>query len=253
MYDFESPHFMVEPAQFHIHSIGSELALRFADSQQRFSPSRRCFMSEARNPLLSLTAGDLMSRDVQTVRADMPLREAAEELARRELHGAPVVDEAGRCVGIISVSDLARWAAGRHEPRVQVPRTCSFQKKCREPGGRETVLCRLAEGVCPMQRLREMPDGTTGLQCIEPHCVPIDWQVVEMESLPGDAVRDFMTTTVVTVDPAAELRALARLMLDRQVHRLIVLDSEQHPVGVVAVDDLLQVLAHPELTTTGDL
>ena len=207
-------------------------------------------MSEAENQLL---AGDLMSRDVETVRVDLPLQEAAERLIRSEVHGAPVVDDAGRCVGVLSVTDLARWASGWGELKAQLPRTCAFQEKVREPGGRETVSCRLAEGVCPLQRLRELPDGRLALGCTEPHSVPVDWQVVELESLPGNLVRDYMTTTVVTADPATSIPELARLMLEHQVHRLIVLDAHRHPVGVVTVNDLLQVLAHPEVVALGDL
>ncbi len=206
-------------------------------------------MSAAENQLL--TAGDLMSRGVEAVSADLPVREAAQWLARREVHGAPVVDAEGRCVGVLSVTDVARWAAGRGEPRSQLPRTCAFQEKCREPGGRETVLCRLAEGVCPFQRLRELADGRLAVACAEPHCVPVDWQVVELESLPGDSVRDVMTTAVVTVDPATPVHELARLMLERQVHRLVVLDGQRRPIGVVTVSDLMQVLAHPEIMAPG--
>ena len=198
-----------------------------------------------------LTADDLMSRDVATIGVHVPLREAAAQLARHEVRGAPVVDEAGRCVGVLSVTDLARWASDGGEPRVRQPRTCAFQEKYREPGGRETVLCQLAEGACPFQRARETSDGRLRLCCTEPNCVPVDWQVVELDSLPGDAVRDFMTTAVVTVEPTAPVHELSRLMLEHQVHRLIVVDDRQRPVGVVSVDDLLQVLAHPELTTPG--
>lgn len=207
-------------------------------------------MNETENP--SLTAGDLMSRDVEALSVNLSLREAAMQLARREVHGAPVVDEAGRCVGVLSVTDIARWVAGCGTSRVQLPRTCAFQDKHRQPGGRETTLCRLGEGVCPFQRLREMPDGKLALACIEPQSVPVDWQMVELESLPGDSVRDFMTTTVVTAEPATTVPELARLMLDHQVHSLVVLNTERHPIGVLTVSDLLQVLAHPELTTAGE-
>jgi CBS domain-containing protein len=199
-----------------------------------------------------LTAGDVMSRDVETISADLSLREAAVRLARSEIHGAPVVDETGQCVGVLSVADIIRWVADPGPARASLPRTCAFQEKMREPRGRETVLCRLAEGVCPFQQLRETPDGKLALACTEPHGVPVDWQVVEMESLPGDSVRDFMTTTVVTTEPATPIPELARLMLDHRVQRLIVLDAERHPVGVVTVDDLLQVIAHPQITTAGE-
>jgi CBS-domain-containing membrane protein len=197
---------------------------------------------------LSLTAGDLMTRDVRTVRADTSLADAARQLARWGVRGAPVVNDTGRCVGVLSVSDLARWVAGQSEAGTALPRACAFQEKYREPGGRETVLCLLAEGVCPLQRVREMPDGKLAVVCTEPHCVPTDWQVVELDSAPG-TVRDVMTTEVVSVGPDAPVTELAQVMLDRGVHRLLVLDTLGRPVGVVAVDDLLQVLAHPEITT----
>jgi CBS domain-containing protein len=193
-----------------------------------------------------------MSRDVRTVAPDTPLRDAARQLARWGVRGVPVVDDAGRCVGVLSVSDLARWASGHGEPKAPLPRTCSFQKESREPGGRETTLCLLPEGACPLQRLREVAGGKPGVVCIEPHSVPTDWQVVEVESLPGDAVRDFMTTAPVAVGAGTPVPELARLMLEHGVHRLVVLDPQGRPAGVVSADDLLQVLAHPELTPASD-
>jgi len=88
------------------------------------------------------------------------------------------------------------------------------------------------------------------LGCVEPHSVPSDWQVVALESAPGTTVRDIMTTVVITAEPTTPLPELARLMLSHRVHRLVVLE-DRRPVGVVAVDDLLQVLAHPELAPAG--
>jgi CBS-domain-containing membrane protein len=188
-----------------------------------------------------LTARDLMCRDVKTIAAETPLREAVQQLARWEIHGAPVVDDAGRCVGMLSVSDLARWYAIRH-PQVPLPRTCSFQAKQREPGGKETILCRLPEGVCPLQHLREMADGKLALVCTEPHCVPTDWQMVEVESLSGEAVRDLMTTVVITAKPETPIRELAQSMSEHHVSRLVVIDPGGCPVGVVTVNDLLPLL-----------
>ncbi len=197
--------------------------------------------------VLDLTAQDVMSRDVKTIDVGTPIRTAAVGLAGYDVRGVPVVDSSGRCVGAFSVSDVARWVGGRVADRVPGPRTCAFQHADREPGGREAVLCLLAEGVCPFQRVRES-DGKA--VCSEPHCVPTDWQMVDVEPGPT-TVGDVMTTRVVSAGPDASVSDLARIMLDRGVHRLFVLDREERPVGVVAVDDLLQVLAHPELDRPG--
>jgi CBS-domain-containing membrane protein len=58
---------------------------------------------------LDLTAADLMSRDVVAISPAMSLRGAAHRLAEAGVSGAPVVDAQGRCVGVLSTTDLVRW------------------------------------------------------------------------------------------------------------------------------------------------
>jgi CBS-domain-containing membrane protein len=56
--------------------------------------------------LKSLTVRDVMARDVVSVSANQSLAEAAAVLRGRKVAWAPVVDEAGRCVGVLSATDL---------------------------------------------------------------------------------------------------------------------------------------------------
>ncbi len=53
-----------------------------------------------------LLARDIMTRDVVAVPPDMPLDEVGALLVDFRIHGAPVVDDDGRLVGMISVVDL---------------------------------------------------------------------------------------------------------------------------------------------------
>ena len=53
-----------------------------------------------------LTAGDVMRSDVITVPYSTPLSEVERVLSDNRISGAPVTDEAGHIVGIISVKDL---------------------------------------------------------------------------------------------------------------------------------------------------
>jgi CBS-domain-containing membrane protein len=55
---------------------------------------------------------DLATPTVHSVRNDQSLAQAAGILARHHLHYAPVVDAAGRCIGMISSFDLVRFIAG---------------------------------------------------------------------------------------------------------------------------------------------
>lgn len=67
-------------------------------------------MPEINRTVLDLTAEDLMSRTVITLTQDMPLPDAARVLAQAHIGGAPVVDDAGRCIGVFSTTDIARLA-----------------------------------------------------------------------------------------------------------------------------------------------
>jgi CBS-domain-containing membrane protein len=67
-------------------------------------------MQAATKPFLTLTAADLMSAPVMTIPQETSLREAARLLSRSSISGAPVVDQGGRCVGVLSSSDFVTWA-----------------------------------------------------------------------------------------------------------------------------------------------
>jgi CBS domain-containing protein len=76
-------------------------------------PSRRLVLGAE-------TALDLMAPDAPTLSAAMTLREAARILSEHGLGAAPVLDEAGRPVGVLSRADIVRHGAQKEE-EVPVP------------------------------------------------------------------------------------------------------------------------------------
>lgn len=60
-----------------------------------------------------MRVSELMSTDLATVAEDTPLKEAARIMTGRGVSGLPVVDDAGRLVGIISESDFVEKAGGQ--------------------------------------------------------------------------------------------------------------------------------------------
>jgi CBS domain-containing protein len=71
-------------------------------------------MTISSKPLLSLQAGDVMSRNVILIPREMSLQGAARLLARAGVSGAPVVDARGICIGVISTTDFMHWVQGEH-------------------------------------------------------------------------------------------------------------------------------------------
>ena len=59
-------------------------------------------------------------------------------------------------------------------------------------------------------------------------------------------VRHLMSQPAVTVHLATTVRRAARLMLDEHIHRVVVVDADGAPVGVLSTSDLLRVLLPDE-------
>jgi CBS-domain-containing membrane protein len=66
-------------------------------------------MATRTRQLFEMTAEELMTRDMVTIPRKMSLRTAAHLLNEARISGAPVVDEEGRCVGVLTTSDLSKW------------------------------------------------------------------------------------------------------------------------------------------------
>jgi len=144
--------------------------------------------------LFELTAEDLMSRDVVCLPSATSLRTAARLLVEAGVSGAPVVDEQGRCLGVLSKTDLARF---------------------------------VAQG--------EAPDHEDEMFA--------DWQLADVERLPGDEVGRYLTRVAVTASLTTPIAELAALMADARVHRVLITDPRGKILGIVSSLDVLRAVA----------
>jgi len=147
-------------------------------------------------PILDLTATDPMTRDLVNMPEEMSMKQAARLLLQNRISGAPVVDKAGQCVGVISATDFVALT-------------------------------------------KDGDQGHPSVGCTE-------WEVVEVETLPEDEIRKYMTADPVTVSPNTGIGSLARQMVDAHIHRVIVVDARNKPIGIVTSTDLVAALAQAD-------
>ncbi len=203
-------------------------------------------MIATRTNLLTLTAKELMTKEVVHLNQEMSVKEAALVLVKNGISGAPVVDRQGRCMGVFSTTDLLRSYSERIGPRT-IPSeqaiTCPFVRTVRDSDGCETSMCALPLGACAIQRSGKDAAGRAHVVCSAPHSVPVEWGVVEVEKLPDDPVQRFMTSDPVMVHCEVDIRSVARMMVDAHIHRVIVTDNNRHPIGVISSSDILSAVA----------
>ena len=155
------------------------------------------------NSFLSLSAVDIMSRDVVMIPRAMSLQGAARSLARAKVSGAPVVDDYGCCIGVISTTDFMHSVEHDHDSN-----------------NKTRVSSK------PLMQSWQIPENS-----IQPCCV-----------------EDCMTKDPMLVPPSTRIGELARMMMDAHIHRLIVVDAAQRPIGIVSSIDILAALARVDQT-----
>ncbi len=74
-----------------------------------------------------------------------------------------------------------------------------------------------------------------------PYCA--SWQMLDIDGLPDDCVANYMTPDPVVTSKAAAIADLARMMVDAHIHRVIVVDASQRPIGIVSSTDILAAVA----------
>ena len=151
-----------------------------------------------------LCANDVMAEKVFSVSPELSLLELERDLAAQRITGAPVIDH-GRVVGIVSRADV--------DARV-------FREQTR------TAATMVFYQQTDLEATPEPTDPTASA----------------LESLRSLQVRDVMTRELVCVAPQDRLPAVARLMRDRRIHRVLVLDGERL-VGIVSSFDIVRAVA----------
>jgi CBS domain-containing protein len=148
-------------------------------------------MLATRESLLTTIAADLMSREMVLIPKQMSMRGAARLLSQAKISGAPVIDDDGHCIGVISTTDFVRYTE--------------------KNGHYKTASCPTVNS----------------------------WQIVEPGASVEECVADQMTKDPVTAKPFTSICDLARRMMDAHIHRVIVVDEENRPIGVVSSTDIL--------------
>jgi CBS domain-containing protein len=158
------------------------------------------------------TAAALMTPDPLSIRADATVREAVTFLTDKGFSAAPVIDKAGRPVGVLSRADIIVY-------------------------DREKV-----EYVEPVPEYYEKGDlvAPTGER------LGNGFQVEKADSV---QVRDIMTPIVFSVSPETPARNVVENMLALKVHRLFVVAKDGTLIGVISALDVLKHL-HPEPALT---
>jgi CBS domain-containing protein len=155
--------------------------------------------------LWAKTAADLMTANPVSISADAPIKEAAALFTDKGFSAAPVIDEAGRPLGVVSQADIV--VHDREKVEYLSDREPSYDRNLPTTRAGETL--------------------SRGFQ---------------IENVDRTCVRDIMTPAVFSVAAHAPAAKVIDEMLALQVHRLFVIGKDGVLVGVISTVDILRRL-----------
>lgn len=157
-------------------------------------------------PHLSLqaqTAADLMTSNPISLRREASVHEAVALMLDRNFDATPVIDEKGRAIGVVTITDILI-----HD--------------------REYV------------RYLKTGDNTYRSDLEVHNRLPADFGIEVVDRTP---VEDIMTPIVFSVDLETPASEVVQQLLSLKVHHLFVRDDEGTLVGVISTGDILRHLA----------
>ena len=160
---------------------------------------------------MTLRARDVMQSQVATVDSGASLTRLDEFLVQEKVSGMPVV-EGGQVVGVVSRTDVLRGVG------VAEGGALATQAYYHDVGGAE--FDRAAAARLSGERLATM------------------------------TVRDIMSSEIVAVSPDDPVREVAKALIGKRMHRLLVMER-QRLVGIVTTSDLVRAIADGKLVPSG--
>jgi CBS domain-containing protein len=147
---------------------------------------------------------DVMTEDVTTFFPDVSVYDCAKILREKKISGAPVVDDKGEVVGILSEGDIMKLIESRD------------------------ININLI-----------LPSPLDVLELPVRMKLGLDNIVKSAKKAASARVRDVMTKRVVTVSLEEDISRAAKIMVDGNINRLPVMDENGELVGIITRGDII--------------
>lgn len=160
----------------------------------------------------SISASDIMNRNLLTVAPTDKLAEALQLMVENHVTGLPVIDGKSCCLGVITATDILTYEQSHAEEA--------------------------AEANADVARYFDHEAGR--------------WESLRASSFALEhfghvPVNEVMNAKVIAVQGDTPVKDIARLMVEQEVHRVVVIDRTQHLLGAVSAIDIVQLVADGSL------
>ena len=155
--------------------------------------------------MMRITAKDIMTKEVLEVQADWSLQRLAEFFVEKSISGAPVTNEDGKLMGVVSSTDI------------------------------------ISNNTLPENDPQSHGPHEYYLQNLERRYAQVEISAFTIGDEPLTTVGDIMTPAVFKVSEDTPVQKIADNMIKNRIHRIFV-TREETVVGIISSADMLRVI-----------
>lgn len=155
--------------------------------------------------MVRITAKDIMTREIMEARADWSLQRLTEFFVENSISGAPVINENGKLIGVVSSTHLiSNNALSEIDPQSHGPHEYY-------------------------------------LQSLERQYAQVEISSFTIAGEPLTTVGDIMTPVIYKISENTPVQKIADTMIKNRIHRIFV-TREEKVVGIISSADMLSVI-----------
>lgn len=153
----------------------------------------------------NLRARDIMQKEVTSVPSNWTVKELATFFVEKAITGAPVTDDSGNLIGVVSLTDIARYESTR-DTEIEDERPHDYY-------------------------LRGWEDALEAEEFRNFH----------VDLIKHETVKQIMTPMIFKIDAETKVSQIADMMVTGRIHRLVVVENKS-PIGIITTMDMLDLL-----------
>jgi acetoin utilization protein AcuB len=196
------------------------------------------------------TVADVMKTKITTITPETTILTAARLMLENKISALPVLENE-KLTGILTSSDLLRYIISEYPGLKKKILVSDFMTAKVITVSRDTTLLE-AHHLMGVKRIRSLPiveEGKliglvtrTDLMSSDPSRLALKNSQEAYDKILSQPVEKVMVTEIITISPDAELTEAARIMLEKKIHCLPVVNERQKMRGIITESDLFLML-----------
>ncbi|WP_423792708.1 CBS domain-containing protein [Methanocaldococcus indicus] len=193
---------------------------------------------------------EIMTKDVVTLSENADIDEAIETFLEKNVGGVPIVNKDNKILGVITERDVIKTLIDKIDEDTTIDKYTTKKVICATPGERlkdvARTMVRNKFRRLPVVREEKLVGIITTTDFIK--LLGSDWAFEKLKTgnvreITNVRMEEIMAKNVITTNEEAKLKDVAKIMIEKNVGAIPVVDDDNKLIGIITEKDVIRYFA----------